>query len=404
MTPELIKQTDPQTKAGQTKREIIAYCIRQGGATIQQLAKHLSLSSPTVIKFVGELEAAGCILRKGKLETQGGRYPFLYGVHPEAGYFIGVDVQHNKLNMGIMDLSGEIVFTECDVPFALQDKSETINRLADVVRAFLQKKKVPEHNILNVNINLPGRINPATGRSYTFFVDLQEEKTLAELLQNALKLPVTIDNDTRGMTYGEYTQGVTHDQDIKNLLYLNLSWGLGLGIIVDGKVYTGKSGFCGELGHITFYDNQILCHCGKKGCIQTEIGGVALHRKVLERIKAGEASLLSGKVSKNEEITLEDIIDAIKKEDMLCYGVLEEVGREIGFHLAALINLFNPDVIVLGGSMAAIGDALRLPVEMAIRRMTLNVVSQDTRLVLADLGKNSGMIGACMMARYKSFE
>ena len=236
------------------------------------------------------------------------------------------------------------------------------------------------------------------------FVSLQEEKPLAEILCDALQMHVTIDNDTRGMAFGEYTQGAAQESEIKNMLYINLSWGLGLGMIIDGKVYTGKSGFCGELGHITFYNNQILCHCGKKGCMQTEVGGLALHRKVLERIKKGETSLLSEKVNRGEDISLEEIIQAIKEEDMLCYSVLEEVGRELGFHLAGLINIFNPEMIVLGGSMAAVGDALRLPVEMAIRRLTLNVVSSDTKIVLADIGKNSGVVGACMMARYKRFE
>lgn len=404
MTSELIKQTDPRTKAGQTKKTIIAYCIEHGGATILQLAKYLSLSSPTVIKFVGELENAGCILRKGKLETQGGRYPFLYGLHPKAGYFIGVDVQHNKLNLGAVTLSGEICAMDCDVPFSLEDKPETIEHLVGAINDFIKANKIPRDKILNVNINLPGRINPKSGKSYTMFVSLQEEKPLAEILCDALQMHVTIDNDTRGMAFGEYTQGAAQESEIKNMLYINLSWGLGLGMIIDGKVYTGKSGFCGELGHITFYNNQILCHCGKKGCMQTEVGGLALHRKVLERIKKGETSLLSGKVNRGEDISLEEIIQAIKEEDMLCYSVLEEVGRELGFHLAGLINIFNPEMIVLGGSMAAVGDALRLPVEMAIRRLTLNVVSSDTKIVLADIGKNSGVVGACMMARYKRFE
>ncbi|GAB1252342.1 ROK family transcriptional regulator [Porphyromonas miyakawae] len=404
MTSELIKQTDPRTKAGQTKKTIIAYCIEHGGATILQLAKYLSLSSPTVIKFVGELENAGCILRKGKLETQGGRYPFLYGLHPKAGYFIGVDVQHNKLNLGAITLSGEICAMDCDVPFSLEDKPETIEHLVGAINDFIKANKIPRDKILNVNINLPGRINPKSGRSYTMFVSLQEEKPLAEILRDALQMHVTIDNDTRGMAFGEYTQGAAQESEIKNMLYINLSWGLGLGMIIDGKVYTGKSGFCGELGHITFYNNQILCHCGKKGCMQTEVGGLALHRKVLERIKKGETSLLSEKVNRGEDISLEEIIQAIKEEDMLCYSVLEEVGRELGFHLAGLINIFNPEMIVLGGSMAAVGDALRLPVEMAIRRLTLNVVSSDTKIVLADIGKNSGVVGACMMARYKRFE
>lgn len=242
-----------------------------------------------------------------------------------------------------------------------------------------------------------------TGHSYTFFQQLQKEISLAEILNKELGFNVSLDNDTRGMAYGEYTQGVTAGSDAKNVLYLNLSWGLGLGIILDGKIYTGKSGFSGEFGHMSIFDNEILCPCGKKGCMQTEIGGLALHRVLTQRIAAGEVSVLSDLYNKGQNITLSDIIDAINHEDVLCLEVLDSIGRKLGRQLAGLINIFNPEVVILGGALAATGEFLRLPVETIVRTYTLNVVSNDTSIKIATLGKEAGLIGSCMMARSRRF-
>ncbi len=105
------------------------------------------------------------------------------------------------------------------------------------------------------------------------------------------------------MTYGEYMQGCVKGE--KDIIFVNVSWGVGIGIIIDGKVYTGKSGFSGEFGHVNAYDNEIICHCGKKGCLETEASGSALHRILLERIKSGESSILSTRISGEEDpITL----------------------------------------------------------------------------------------------------
>lgn len=404
MKAPLIKEIDPTTKVGQTKRQIIAYCIEHGPSTITDLAHHLMLSAPTVTKFIIDLENKECITCYGKLETQGGRYPFLYGLHPNAGSFIGVDVQHSRVNIGHMDIVGNLLKEEYDIPFDLQNEPEKVDELCSLVKAFIARHKIETDRLLNININLPGRINSQTGYSYTLFNNIQGEKSLAEIFSDKLGFYVTVDNDTRGMAYGEYMKGVGASEEVKNVLYVNLSWGLGLGIILDGKIYTGKSGFSGEFGHISIFDNEILCQCGKKGCMQTEISGHALHRELMDRINSGEISILSKYVKEGQEITLKHIIEAINQEDVLCLEVLEGIGRKLGRQLAGLINIFNPEMVVLGGSLAATGEILRLPVETMIRTYTLKVVSSDTDIAIAELGPKAGLMGACMIARSRRFE
>lgn len=134
----------------------------------------------------------------------------------------------------------------------------------------------------------------------------------------------------------------------KDIIFVNISWGLGIGIIIDGKVYTGKSGFSGEFGHVNVFDNEILCHCGKKGCLETEASGSALHRILLERIGSGESSILSKRTAENPP-TLDEIITAVNKEDLLCIEIVEEIGQKLGRQIAGLISIFNPELVIIGG-------------------------------------------------------
>lgn len=170
------------------------------------------------------------------------------------------------------------------------------------------------------------------------------------------------------MTYGEYLQGCVKGE--KNIIFVNVSWGLGIGIIIDGKVYTGKSGFSGEFGHINVFDNEILCHCGKKGCLETEASGSALYRILLERVRKGESSILSDRIdSQNCSLTLDEIIEAVNKEDLLCIEIVEEIGQKLGKQIAGLINILNPELVIIGGTLSLTEDYITQPIKTAIKNI-----------------------------------
>ena len=171
---------------------------------------------------------------------------------------------------------------------------------------------------------------------------------MTEVFKERFGINVTIDNDSRSMAYGEYMKGCVSGE--KNVLFVNVSWGLGTGIIINGQLYYGKSGFSGEFGHMTAFDNEIICHCGKKGCLETEASGSYIHRKFLEKIAEGYSSSLTKKIEKNKSIVLEDIIHAALNEDILAIELIEDVGNTLGKHIAGLINLLNPELVVVGGT------------------------------------------------------
>ena len=203
------------------------------------------------------------------------------------------------------------------------------------------------------------------------------------------------------MAYGEYNCGVVQGE--KNVIFVNLGTGVGIGIISDGKLYYGKSGYSGEFGHSPVFDNEIICHCGKKGCLETEISGIALERKFRQALENGSTSILSGRKSTGE-ITMDDILSAISEsEDPLAIEIIDEIGNKMGRYLSMLINIFNPELVVLGGALAETGMYLRLPVKTSIHKYSLSLVSLDMELKTSVLGSKAGVIGACYILRDKLF-
>ena len=343
----------------------------------------------------------GYIISYGKQETNEGRPPILYGLNPESGYFIGVDIKKYTLNLAVMNFIGDLFESHMDIPCELPNTPEGLERMCLEITNFIEQLNIDKEKILNIGINLPGRINPESGYSYSRFNF--EERPLADILSERLNYPVSIDNDSRAMTYGEMVRGIVKGE--KNVIFINFSWGLGCGLIFNGEIYNGKSGFSGEFGHFSIFDNEKMCVCGKKGCLETEVSGLALCHNLIQALHEGKESIISDQI--NGEIdasTLSRIIDATNKEDLLCIELIEDIGQKLGRYIASLINLLNPDLVVIGGELAKTGDYVLQPIRSAVRKYSLNLVNKDTAVVLSKLQDNAGIIGACMLSRYKMFK
>ena len=397
MTNSFLKLATEGNKAALLKQQIICQYILGGDSSITDLSKAVNLSVPTVTKLIGELIDEGFVHNFGEQGTAGGRRPNIYGLNPYAGYFVGVDLRKDSVMMAVINFKGQLI-DETTVDFLMDNDPRSLDRLCDVIQNFIRARKIARDKVLAVGVNISGRVNSQTGYSYSYF--FVEEQPLTMLLEERLGTTVYIENDTRAATYGEYMYGDAHSE--KTMLYINASWGLGLGMIIDGKIFYGKSGFSGEFGHFPLLDNEIICRCGKRGCLETGASGSAMHRIFLEKLKEGRVSMLSEKYKKGEEITLNDILAALLKEDVLAIEILESVGHTLGKAIAGLINMFNPEVIVIGGTLSVAKEYLMLPVRNAINKYSLMLVNKDTQIKLSSLGERAGVMGACLLARSKS--
>ena len=384
-------------KNKELKKAIINQLDASGDLTIAELAKELNISTPKITSLVNELIQDGLIQDQGKIDSTGGRRANIYGLVSDACYFIGVDVKRYYINIGLLDFKKHLVNMEEKIPYPLENTQESLSALIKAISKFIVNQGIAKEKILGIGINLSGRVNNITGYSYSYFHF--HEEPLAETIQNELGIRTFLENDSNAMAYGEFCNGVVSNE--KNVLFINLDYGTGSGILVDGKVYYGKSGFSGEFGHIPFYNNELICGCGKKGCLETEVSGQALLRMVKEKIAAGSSTILSQKVNDPNDLKLEDLIEAAKNEDMLMIELLAELGEKLGRALAVLINLFNPELVILGGTLSETADYLRLPARSALNKYSLSLVNNDTQVKLSKLGEKAGVMGACLIARNK---
>jgi glucokinase-like ROK family protein len=379
------------------KKLIFNFLDQTESSSITELSKELNISVPKTTSLVNELIEEGLISDYGKIESTGGRKASMYGLVADACYFLGVDIKKYYINIGLLNFKKQLVTQKNRIPYKLENTQESLNQLIQIIQGFIKELPIKKDKILSIGINLSGRIKNTTGYSFSFF-HFQEEP-LSSVIQDKIGIKTFIENDSRAMAFGEFCFGEVNTE--KNVLFVNIDYGIGLGILIDSEVYYGKSGFSGEFGHIPIFDNEIICHCGKKGCLETEASGTAVIRKFKEKIKHGSTSLLIKKNKTVESINLTDIIQAANNEDVLCIELLAEVGEKLGKGLAALINIFNPELIILGGTLSETGDFLRLPTRSAINKYSLSLVNTDTELKLSKLGEKAGILGACLIARNK---
>ena len=379
------------------KKTILALCEKGETFSLADLARELGTSIPKITRIVGELEQAGVLSDWGKQESAAGRRPSLYGLNPGAGVFVGVEVGQKEIALAVTDFTGRIIQFQDGIAYTLTGTEESVLGLCACVKKQLRKYHLDPVPVRGVGVNLTGRVNHRTGYSYSYYIS--EEKPIRNILEEGFGWPVFIENDSRGMAFGEYMSGIAGDA--RTVLFLNVGWGLGMGMVLDGKLFAGKSGFSGEIGHFPLLDNHQICRCGKVGCLETGASGLALHRLIGEQLAKGHPSILSAAYAGGREITLNDILDAVEKEDVTAIECVEQVGSTLGRAVAGLINLFNPDVVVIGGRLCVTEQYLMPPLLGAVNRLSLNLVSNDTVIKVSRLGNKAGAVGASLLAKHR---
>ena len=398
MKQDIIKYISNINEKSTASKRILEHFIAQGSSTIPELSKSIGVSLPTATSALNEMISMGLVKEIGKRDNSAGRIPMVYDLEPTAGYFIGANPEMDCLALSASDFCGNLIVEKTRFPYHYENTPENLKQLGEIINEFIMNLPINKEDILNVCVNVAERVNPTQGNAYNMFTFI--DVPLTQKISEMINLPVCIENDTRSMTYAELVKGCC--KGTQNAIFVNASWGIGIGIIIDGKLYYGKSGYSGEFGHTPAYNNNIICNCGKIGCIETEVSGRALKRKLTEQLLAGKQSVLSDKVvNRKEDLTLQDILDAIAKEDVLSLATLQLVADELGKQLAGIINIFNPEMLVIGGELSATGDYLTLPVNMGIKKYSLNVMNEDSKIVTSVLKGVAGVTGACLIARYR---
>ena len=359
------------------------------------------MSSPTITKLVQELINLGLVIDMGIGESIGGRKPNLFGINPNARYIIGVDIDCRMVKLGVFNLANEAVSEIITYFGNVKDKHQMFTELFSRLDSLLEQTNLDKQAFLGIGVSIPGLINSKTGQTY---MDLQiDGKKVEELFSDHYELPVIIDSDSRVMAIGELAFGYAKNK--KDVLCLNICDGIGLGMILNGTVYRGKSGLAGEFGHINVVRDGNLCTCGKYGCLETVASGTALIEQAQAGIKKGQESLISELVDHDiENIHVSDIIEAVNKGDIFAIEIINKLGHFLGEALSSLVHIFNPEMIIIGGKVALAENYLINPIENTLNKYTISHIKKDTEVVTSMLQEKVKLLGSVAMVMNRVFD
>lgn len=375
------------------KIKIIKQLYVKGSKSNSDLCSHLNISIPTSIGLLNELINEGLVEKQGRGLSIGGRKPDLYGLRDNSLYVLSISMEQFSTNMIIFDNNNNKITPIQSFPIHLSKDLEAADVLYQHADKVIKSSGIEQEKLIGVGISMPGLISSKEGKNFTYLIPSEEEQSLQEILEKKFRKPVYIQNDAKSAALAELNFGLAKGK--KDVLTLSMDWGIGLGIIMDGKLICGTSGYSGEFGHIPITDEGLLCKCGKRGCLETVASSTALVQLAKEGIKSGESSLLNN-LSKVDLENLEahHIIDAANKGDQFAINILSTIGINLGKGIAILIQLFNPELLILGGKIADAKQYISTPIQHSINTYSMKQLSEKTQISLSELGDNAGIMGS----------
>jgi glucokinase-like ROK family protein len=321
---------------------------------------------------------------------------------PDAFYVLAVDLSKYAVSLALYNCQQEIAKEQVTHKIVLNNESETFEQLCQHIENYLQASAIPSDKIIAIGISMPGLIDSRAGINHTYLNF--GKKSLQEHLENRFLQPIFLENDARAMTLAEYKFGAAHDA--QHVLGIFVGWGIGLGIIVDGKIYQGTAGFAGEFAHSPLFESQeINCTCGKKGCLEAVASGTAIVRMAEEAILLDKDSILA-RMAKSFKGPLDPnlIVRAAQEGDQRAITILSEVGLNLGRGISMLIQLLNPELIILGGVVAEANQYILTPIQQALNIYSMAKSREKTKIALYQLGTEVGLLGAIAVVTDKLFE
>ena len=369
-------------RRGRNRDRVTAALREAGAASRSELARRTGMSRTTVSSIVAELEAAGVLVEREDhpgASPRGGRPPRRLSFSRSAGVAVGIDFGKRHLGVAAADLSHAIL-AEAQRPVRAEDPAEAgLDAAVVLVEEVMEEAGVTREQVVGVGLGLPGPIDRRSGRvgSSSILPGWVGVRAADELGQR-LSLPVAVDNDANLGALAELHWGAAAGR--KDVAYLKISTGIGAGLVLDGRVYHGTGGLAGEIGHAIVDEQGPVCRCGKRGCLETLAGASAL------------AELLEPRLGR--AISTAELLSLATSSDSGARRVIADAGRHIGGVVATLCDLFNPELIVVGGELGRAGDVLLDPMREQVHRNAIPATARDVEIVEGVLGPRAELLGA----------
>lgn len=357
-----------------------------------EISERTGKSTALVTKTLNEMIADGFVEEKGLAPSSGGRRPLTYSVRPQSLYIIGVAMDQFVTRIAVIDPQLNFAGPVEEIELTLADNENALQELGDAILKAINDSGIDKDKFVGIGIGMPGFIDPHHGANYTFM-----GRNVAAYIKTKTNLPVFIENDSSTIALAENTFGQAKEET--NAMIVNVSWGVGLGMIINGKLFRGNDGFAGEFSHIPLFVNGKLCSCGKTGCLETETSLNFMLAQAEESIKNGKASVLKELLpkAKSHEEKYQAFVKAAQIGDSLTVEIISDAGYNIGRGIAILIHLLNPGKIVISGRCSAAGKIWLAPIHRAINEFCIPRLVSNTKVEVSRLSHTAEMIGAALL-------
>ncbi len=312
-------------------------------------------------------------------------------------FAIGIDLGGTYTKLALVDKKGKLFYRVTLSTASYEGKEALIDAIAYEVVMILKKARLTLKDLLGVGVGVPGLVDFKRGFVYHLTnVPGWRNVSLKKILEKKLKKKVLIDNDVNLMAFGEYKFGAGGGAE--DLVCITLGTGVGGGIIIDGKLYRGASFVAGEIGHMPLKEEGLSCNCGSFGCLERYVGNRFIVEEIKGKIRAGEYSLIKKLVKNNLSLVTPEVISyAAKRNDKLAIDFWKEIGRRIGITLSGVINLLNPEKIIIGGGLANAGQILFKSIRDTVDERALPIPKRTVKIIKAKLGADAGIVGAAAL-------
>ncbi len=373
---------------------IFAHIFHRGPVTQREISKTAGLSFATVTSVVSPLEKLGIIQRSTASSTNTGRPAGLYKCNPTYRHVLGIEARKDELFFILSDLQGHVLSQNSISYDKKIGKEGFLNLLLRETKDKIARVGAKENKLLGIGIGVAGLVNPANG-SVAMLSHLSNWGSipLREIMEEKFKLKVSVHNLAAAAALGESWYGLGRDK--ANFLFLSVTDGVGGGIFINDQLYTGTSGTAGEFGHISVDDHGPVCTCGNVGCLETFTSVPAIVQSARKSVSDGVSSAIKEIVGGDlDKITFSTLVEAAKREDKLAYKLFTDVGRYLGEGIVSLVNVLNPERIVIGGDLAQAGSLILDPVNDVLKRQALEVPRKSVEIVFSGLGDSASALGS----------
>ncbi|TDQ76727.1 ROK family transcriptional regulator [Sphingobacterium yanglingense] len=370
---------------------ILSALYYQTPQSIAELSNAIGKSVPNVTRSIQELLKDNLISSEGLAPSTGGRRAIHYSLNIEIlPIVLAIAIDQYNMSISLIDLSNRTIKEQKHIN--LHQNEGSLQRIIASIDSFLENEN--KSNILAIGISMPGFVDSEKGINFSYAVT-DPLYNIKDAIERHLHIPTYIENDSTVIAIAEHQFGKAKGSN--NALVINLNWGVGLGMILEGSLFKGHSGYAGEFSHIPLSNQNKLCSCGKRGCLEVEASLIAALGYASEQIENGQISQLTANYGQEGRISVDQLIAAALNGDQVAIESFAKIGYMLGKGIATLIHIINPEKVIISGKGSEIGQILLPQIQASMLEFSIQRLSKDTSIEISTL-HNAQIIGTASIA------